>query len=150
MPINGTVEEAEQLREAMLMKRAAIKAKKHSKKANKIVAGSLSEERKQHVDDSDVKEQHRVTQATQAADLAASVAAQVQAQLGKSGGKRDLEDNPMSEQEQALVKKFKASDRMPTNATKSVYSSIFMSSRPNAEKESYTCRSTSARGMNMT
>ena len=56
----------------------------------------------------------------------------------------------LSEQEQALVKKFKASDRVPAHASKSVYSSIFMFSRPSAEKESYTRKSTSARGMNMT
>lgn len=150
MPINGTVEEVDQLREAMLTKRAAVKAKKHSQKANKVVASGLSREDKQLVADSAVKEESRLTSASQAADLAAAVAAQVQAQLGKKGGKRDLKDNPMSEQEQALVKKFKATDRVPTHATKSVYSSIFMSSRPKAEKESYTCRSTSARGMNMT
>ena len=150
MPINGTVEEVEQLREAMLTKRAAVKAKKQSKRSNKVVASGLSQEDKQLVADNVAKEESRVTSASQAADLAAAVAAQVQAQLGKKGGKHDLEDNPMSEQEQALVKKFKASDRVPTHATKSVYSSIFMSSRPNAEKESYTCRSTSARGMNMT
>ena len=150
MPINGTVEEVEQLREAMLTKHAAAKAKKQSKRSNKVVASGLSQDDKQLVADNAAKEESRVTSASQAADLAAAVAAQVQAQLGKKGGKRDLEDNPMSEQEQALVKKFKASDRVPTHATKSVYSSIFMSSRPNAEKESYTCRSTSARGMNMT
>ena len=150
LPINGSVEEVEQLREAMLAKRAAVKAKKQSKKANKVTATGLSQQDKQLLADNAAKEETRVTSTSQAADLAAAVAAQVQAQLGKSGGKRDLEDNPMSEQEQAFVKKFKASDRVPAHASKSVYSSIFMSSRPNAEKESYTCRSTSARGMNMT
>lgn len=150
MAINGSVEEVEQLREAMLTKRAAVKAKKQTKKANKIAATGLTQEDKQLVNDNAAKESSRVTSASQAADLAAAVAAQVEAQQCKKGGKRDLHDNPMSEQEQALVKKFKASDSMPAHASKSVYSSIFMSSRPNAEKESYTCRSTSARGMNMT
>lgn len=150
MPINGSVEEVEQLRAQMLTKRAVVKAKKQSKKATKIAATGLTQEDKQLVHDNASKEESRVTSASQAADLAAAVAAQVQAQMGKKGGKRDLDDNPMPEQEQALIKKFKASDRVPAHASKNVYSSIFMSSRPNAEKESYTCRSTSARGMNMT
>ncbi|KAL0044635.1 hypothetical protein WJX82_003672 [Trebouxia sp. C0006] len=115
LPLNGTVEEVEQLREAMLAKRAAIKAKKKDKKASKV-----------------------------------------QSRLASSGaGSKRLADDedsaaPMSEQEKAFIKKFKASDRMPANASKSVYSSIFMSSRKGGDKESYTCRSTSARGMNMT
>ncbi|KAA6425493.1 MAG: UPF0549 C20orf43 protein [Trebouxia sp. A1-2] len=102
------------------------------------------------------KEKSQITSASQAADLAAAVAAEVQSRLASSGaGSKRLADDedsaaPMSEQEKALIKKFKASDKVPANASKTVYSSIFMSSRKGGDKESYTCRSTSARGMNMT
>lgn len=47
------------------------------------------------------------------------------------------------------AKKPKALEHMPNHATKSVYASIFTSSRPE-EKESYLCRSTSARGVHLT
>jgi len=52
---------------------------------------------------------------------------------GKNGGKR-----------------YKASEHVPTNATSKVYASIFTSSRKGVVKETYMCRSTSARGMNLT
>lgn len=158
VPLNGTVEEVEQLRDAMLARRAAIIAKK-SKKAAKATATGLSEADKLLVASNAAKERSPVTSATQAADLAAAVAAEVQARLasnGNAGSKRQADDGgldavaPMLEQEKALIKKFKASDRVPAHASKSVYSSIFMSSRKGGDKESYTCRSTSARGMNMT
>ena len=158
VPLNGTVEEVEQLRDAMLARRAAIKAKK-GKKAAKAIAAGLSEDDKLLLASNAAKERSQVTSATQAADLAAAVAAEVQARLASNGGvgsKRQAGDGSdetvvsMSEQEKALIKKFKASDRVPAHASKSVYSSIFMSSRKGGEKESYTCRSTSARGMNMT
>ena len=156
LPLNGTVEEVEQLREAMLAKRAAIKAKKKDKKASKVLPASLSEADRLLLAQNAAKEKSQITSASQAADLAAAVAAEVQSRLASSGaGSKRLADDedsvaPMSEQEKALIKRFKASDRVPANASKSVYSSIFMSSRTGGDKESYTCRSTSARGMNMT
>lgn len=157
IPLNGTVEEVEQLRDAMLARRAAVKAKK-GKKAAKASAAGLSEADQMLVARNAARERSQVTSATQAADLATAVAAEVQARLASNGGagsKRQANEGedtpaPMPEQEKALIKKFKASDRMPAHASKSVYSSIFMSSRKGGEKESYTCRSTSARGMNMT
>ncbi|KAL0039417.1 hypothetical protein WJX79_007290 [Trebouxia sp. C0005] len=156
LPLNGTVEEVEQLREAMLAKRAAIKAKKKDKKASKVLPTGLSEADRLVLAHNAAKEKSQITSASQAADLAAAVAAEVQSRLASSGaGSKRLADDedsaaPMSEQEKALIKKFKASDKVPANASKTVYSSIFMSSRKGGDKESYTCRSTSARGMNMT
>ncbi|DBB01814.1 hypothetical protein WJX77_008966 [Trebouxia sp. C0004] len=156
LPLNGTVEEVEQLREAMLAKRAAIKAKKKDKRASRLAPSGLSEADRLVLAHNAAKEKSQITSASQAADLAAAVAAEVQSRLASSGaGSKRLADDedsaaPMSEQEKALIKKFKASDRVPANASKSVYSSIFMSSRKAGDKESYTCRSTSARGMNMT
>ncbi len=48
-------------------------------------------------------------------------------------------------------KKYKAADHVPTNASSEIYASIFTSSRKGPPmKETYTCRSTSARGMNLT
>ena len=155
--LNGTVEEGKQLQEAMLAKRAVMKSKKKDKKAAKAVASGLSIADNLFVASNAAKERSRVMSASQAADLAAAVAAEVQSQLASSGAgsKRqadDLDDAdvPMSQQERALVKKFKASDRVPANASKNIYWPIFMSSRKGGDKESCTCRSTSARGMNMT
>ena len=156
IPINGTVEEVEQLRDTMLARRAAVKAKKKDKKVAKAAATGLSEADKLLVASNAAKERGHITSATQAADLAAAVASELQTRLANNGAgsKRQIDEEdipaPMSEQEKAVIKKFKASDRLPANASKGVYSSIFMSSRQGGEKESYTCRSTSARGMNMT
>ena len=156
VPLNGTVEEVEQLREAMLERRAVLRAKRKGKKASKVSAHGLSEADALLVASNAAKERSQVTSANQAADLAAAVAGDMQPRLGSQGAnsKRAADEAnvaaPMSEQEKALIKKFKASDRVPAHASKSVYSSIFMSSRKGGEKESYTCRSTSARGMNMT
>ena len=157
IPLNGTVEEVEQLREAMFAKRAVIKSKRKDKKAAKVSATGLSDAERLLMASNAAKERSQVTSASQAADLAAAVAAEVHDRLasnGHAGSKRQADDEdtaaPMSEHEKALIKKFKASDRVPANATKNVYASIFMSSQKGGDKESYTCRSTSARGMNMT
>lgn len=40
-----------------------------------------------------------------------------------------------------VTKKYKASDKLPDNATKSVYASIFTSSSKGTFKETYSCRS---------
>ncbi len=41
----------------------------------------------------------------------------------------------------SVVKKYKASEHIPANATKSVYASIFTSSSKGTFKETYSCRS---------
>lgn len=46
-------------------------------------------------------------------------------------------------------KKAKALKHMSNSATKDVYASIFTSSRPTSEKETYLCRNTSGRGFAM-
>ena len=133
-----------------------MKSKKKDKKAAKAVASGLSIADNLFVASNAAKERSWLTSARPAADLAAAVAAEVQTRLASSGAgskRQAAEDDTaaaVSEHERALIKKFKASDRVPANATKNVYSSIFMSSRKGGDKESYTCRSTSARGMNMT
>eukprot|EP00873_Tetraselmis_striata_P012128 jgi/Tetstr1/432392/TSEL_021789.t1 len=48
------------------------------------------------------------------------------------------------------AKKWKATDHVPTGATSAVYASLFTSSRKGEMKETYMCRATSARGMNLT
>ena len=47
--------------------------------------------------------------------------------------------------EKARAKKFKATELAPSKANKAVWSSIFLSSRPE-EKETYGCRALSSRG----
>jgi hypothetical protein len=46
-------------------------------------------------------------------------------------------------------KKAKALESMPKNATSAVFASLFTSSVKDAPKETYMCRSTSARGMHL-
>lgn len=70
------------------------------------------------------------------------------------GGKRKGETSPDLEVAQVaavvrpkgsdlvtVTKKYKASDKLPDNATKSVYASIFTSSSKGTFKETYSCRS---------
>ena len=65
IPLNGTVEEVEQLREAMLARRAALKSKKKDKKAAKAAAIGLSEADKLLVSSNAAKERSQITSAAQ-------------------------------------------------------------------------------------
>ena len=58
--------------------------------------------------------------------------------------KRAVADAELTD-EKAQAKKFKATELAPSKATKAVWSSIFLSSRPE-EKETYGCRALSSRG----
>ncbi len=63
-----------------------------------------------------------------------------------SGRKRgDAEVDRLAD-EKAQVKKFKATETAPKHASKTVWASIFTSSRPE-EKETYSCRALSSRGL---
>ena len=146
MPINGTEEEVYALRQAMLAKRAAAKGKKLQKQATKAPAANTRVAAEQ-----DALRLQAAANAAEARSIVTSgvVAQELAAALKgpQSGSKRDAEGLPAAEQ--PLSKRSKP-PKVPQGASTNVYSSIFLSSRPAPEKETYMCRSTSARGMNMT
>ncbi|CAD7695046.1 unnamed protein product, partial [Ostreobium quekettii] len=73
-----------------------------------------------------------------------------QAAKGKKGRKRSRPgEDQQPQNNSAGPKKVKATDFTPANASKHVYASIFSSSRPE-DRETYMCRSTGARGVNLT
>jgi hypothetical protein len=163
LPINGTAEQIEEFRGAMLAKRAAAKAKKlngkngksHTKTAVDAVPSSsggpadagVTEAEQLQVAANAAEARRNVTSATAAADLLAAVAA--------AGAKRAATDEGAVNgcdvlQQSHGAKRYKASERLPQGASKDVYASIFLSSRKQEEKETYLCRATSARGMHLT
>lgn len=146
MPINGTEEEVFVLRQAMLTKRAAAKGKKLQKQATKGPAAIT-----QSVAEQDALRLQAAANAAEACTIVTSgiVAQELAAALKgpQSGRKRDAEGLPAAKQ--PVLKRSKP-PKVPQGASSNVYSSIFLSSRPAPEKETYMCRSTSARGMNMT
>ncbi|CAL8469337.1 g8878 [Coccomyxa elongata] len=130
LPLNGAPEEVQQLREHMLLQRAAAKAKKERKKAGKLQAAS-----------GDI-----VAGATCVVPVEHGQAADAAGATGAAGRKRsDTEVSSLAE-EKAQVKKFKATETAPKLASKAVWASIFTSSRPE-EKETYGCRALSSRGL---
>ncbi|CAA0825359.1 Unknown protein [Striga hermonthica] len=58
-----------------------------------------------------------------------------------TGSKHGIEENGKKGDIKGSAKKFKAIDIVPANATKSVYASIFASSKKSDFKETYSCRS---------
>lgn len=63
-----------------------------------------------------------------------------------AGHKRSEAEMGSLAEDKAQVKKFKATDSAPKLASKTVWASIFTSSRPE-EKETYGCRALSSRGL---
>ncbi|KAL6549588.1 hypothetical protein OROHE_008319 [Orobanche hederae] len=58
-----------------------------------------------------------------------------------AGAKHGMDGNGTNDNDKGSAKKFKAANLAPANATKSVYESIFTSSRKTDFKETFTCRS---------
>lgn len=130
IPLNGSEDEVRLLRERMEAEKSMIQ----DKKPKKVKNGKL-----------DTVEQS-------AGDSCKSTTEESR-KLAKSSlhsGKRKGEVFPDLEVAQVrpkgsdlvvVTKKFKASDKLPENATKSVYASIFTSSSKGTFKETYSCRS---------
>ncbi|KAK9814475.1 hypothetical protein WJX72_006506 [[Myrmecia] bisecta] len=142
--LNPTAEEAEQMREQLLQKRAAAKASKKTGKHGVKNGATAAEDLV--IAANAAKARSQPTSAAAVADIVASAAELAHAAHAAHNGKRSAEQAALDGK--AKAKKFKAPETAPKYASKDVYASIFTSSRPQ-EKETYSCRSTSARGMNM-
>ncbi|XP_010275754.1 PREDICTED: protein RTF2 homolog [Nelumbo nucifera] len=128
--INGTAEEVTALRERMEEEKAKLREKKEKKAKNGELGvngsegGCLDSSRlsgtKHAIDDRNVEK--------------ASVKLEGNGKIVNAGVTAKGATN-------GSVKKFKATDIAPPNATKEVYASIFTSSRKSDFKETYTCRS---------
>ncbi|KAG0613450.1 hypothetical protein M758_6G103500 [Ceratodon purpureus] len=134
IPLNGSEEEVSILRERMEAEKAMIQEKKHKKVKN-----------------------GKVDRTEKIAGDVAKVQAEEGRKLEKSSlqtGKRKGESSPDLEVAEvatvvrpkgsdlvSVTKKYKASDKLPENATKAVYASIFTSSSKGTFKETYSCRS---------
>ena len=131
LPINPPTEELAAMREALLEARAAARAAKKEGKKGKAAAAAGAKR--------------------PAAEAGAGAAGAAAAPAGGSGGLYAGEaarNGGDAAGAAAAAKKFKAAELMPTHADKKVWESLFTSSRP-AEKETYLCRNTAARGMHL-
>ena len=178
LPLNGTTEEVNKLMDDVMAEHAARVAAKASKKAKHgglkpPLAALVSEpvlKAHQPAVLSDEQEsgitlaaanaaeaQSRVTSAAAAADIKAALTMLPNPKSMKKHGRSEPPVQDVVSGDQLLdmsglggrlAKKYKAAEHIPDGATKSVYSSIFIGDR-RPVKETYSCRATSARGMNM-
>ena len=167
LPLNGTTEEVNQLMDDVMAAHAARTASKTSKKvkngAHKPPASAAAVGISQPAG---LDEQQRAGIAVAAANAAeaesrltsATAAADLKAAIGLLPKKHARSEPPAQgiaawklEPSTGLghaAKKYRAAQHIPDGATKSVYSSIFIGDRQPV-KETYSCRATSARGMNI-
>lgn len=120
--INGSEEEVEELRERAEEERA----KTREKKVKRVKNGEVSEG----------LEVSRLSGAKHGIDGKACAKKVVS---GKVDGNGKIANGGVGGN--GMVKRFKAGDMAPANATKEVYASIFTSSRKSNFKETYSCRS---------
>jgi hypothetical protein len=120
--INGSEEEVAELREQMEEERA----KTREKKVKRVKNGEVG----------DVLEVSRLSGAKHGIDGKACAKKVVS---GKVDGNGKIANGGAGGN--GMVKRFKAGDMAPANATKEVYASIFTSSKKSNFKETYSCRS---------
>ncbi|GLU01369.1 hypothetical protein SLE2022_186800 [Rubroshorea leprosula] len=125
--INGNDEEVAALRERMGEEKAKIKDKKAAKKVkNNVEVGVNGKDEDVGLDSS--RGTKRVLDVKNVKDLK------------EKQGSEKLE-NAINGASNGAVKRFRAADMAPPNATKEVYASIFTSSKKSDFKETFTCRS---------
>ncbi|XP_043702681.1 replication termination factor 2 [Telopea speciosissima] len=127
--INGSPEEVAALREKMEEERVKVREKKEKKMKNGEVTGS----------DGVCLESSRLSGTKHGVDDQA-----VEKAWAKIEGNGKIANGVVVAAKgtnNASVKRFKAADMAPPNATKEVYASIFTSSRKSDFKETYSCRS---------
>ncbi|GKU87184.1 hypothetical protein SLEP1_g1628 [Rubroshorea leprosula] len=125
--INGNDEEVAALRERMEEEKAKIKDKKAAKKVkNNVEVGVNGKDEDAGLDSS--RGTKRVLDVKNVKDLK------------EKQGNEKLE-NAINGASNGAVKRFRAADMAPPNATKEVYASIFTSSKKSDFKETFTCRS---------
>ncbi|GLT43717.1 hypothetical protein SLA2020_176490 [Shorea laevis] len=125
--INGNDEEVAALRERMEEEKAKIKDKKAAKKVKNNVEVRVSGKDEDVGLDSS-RGTKRVLDVKNVKDLK------------EKQGNGKLE-NAINGASNGAVKRFRAADMAPPNATKEVYASIFTSSKKSDFKETFTCRS---------
>lgn len=136
IPINGSEEEVAVLRERM----EGEKDKSRDKKTKKVKNGLISES-----DDVSLNSPTQFCGTKHGIDdnkvlLKSTGMVDVNGKLGKGSGAAAAA-NTTKVTSSGSVKRFKAADNAPANATKEVYASIFTSSRKSDFKETYSCRS---------
>ncbi|XP_077214714.1 RTF2 RING-finger protein [Tasmannia lanceolata] len=128
--INGNEEEVAVLRERMEEERAKLREKREKKVKNGN--GGIGEE-------GVCLGSSQLSGTKHGVDDKAVVSSAVKSE---GNGKIAMaEDSVKGANGNAPLKRFKAGDRVPANATKEVYASIFTSSRKSEFKETYMCRS---------
>ncbi|XP_019096030.1 PREDICTED: protein RTF2 homolog isoform X2 [Camelina sativa] len=136
--INGTEEEVSSLREKMEEEKAKLREKKAKLREEKAKLREMkgvsnkSQNGTAVVADTGAK-------VAKMADTGAKVAKM--ADTGAKVAKRQMDDGNVNGNG-ITVKKFKAADKVPVNATKEVYASLFTSSKKKSDfRETYSCRS---------
>ena len=162
LPLNGTTEEVNALMDAVMAEHAARAAAKASKKSKngglKPPAAPAAVAQPAELDDKQKagialaasnagEAESRLTSAAAAADLKAAIS-----MLPKKHGRSELSGQGIvsvaNVNGNRAAKKYRAAEHVPDGATESVYKSLFIGDR-RPVKETYSCRATSARGMNM-
>jgi len=128
--INGSDEEVAVLRERMEEERSKMKEKKMKKVKNGEVGANGEEFSGQGAEVSQLSGKKHGIVDVKGVDKV----------VGKVKGNGKVE-NVKGVSHGGSVKRFKATDMVPTNATKEVYASIFTSSKKQSFKETYSCRS---------
>lgn len=123
IPLNGSEEEVNVLRERMEAEKAAAQENKKPKKVkNGKVAEKTEQASKVAPTEKSVKRKGEVSPDLEVAAAVVPV------------------PRPKGSDLVTVTKKFKAADKLPENATKAVYASIFTSSSKGTFKETYSCR----------
>lgn len=130
--INGNEEEVASLRERMEEEKAKIR----DKKSKRVKNGEVGVNGDAGVDVDVASDLSRLSGTKHGIDRKAGVEKMISTKVNGNGKTANgaVSGNGM-------VKRFKAGDAAPANATKEVYASIFTSSRKSDFKETYSCRS---------
>ncbi|KAG5564062.1 hypothetical protein RHGRI_000284 [Rhododendron griersonianum] len=141
--INGSEEEVEKLRERMEEEKAKVRDKKAKKVKNGEVGaiGEVGVNGEEGVClDLDLDLDSSRLSGKKHGLIESKGLAKVEGN-GKVGNGGELRKGVSNGSSNGLVKRFKAGDNAPVNATKEVYASIFTSSKKSNFKETYSCRS---------
>ncbi|XP_010453088.1 PREDICTED: protein RTF2 homolog [Camelina sativa] len=136
--INGTEEEVSTLREKMEEEKAKLREKKARLREEKAKLREMKGVSNKSENGTAVVA-GTGAKVAKMADTGAKVAKM--ADIGAKVAKRQMEDGNVNGNG-ITVKKFKAADKVPVNATKEVYASLFTSSKKKSDfRETYSCRS---------
>ncbi|KAL6753892.1 Rtf2 RING-finger-domain-containing protein [Haematococcus lacustris] len=163
IPVNPSGEQVDELKAKLAAKLAAERERKARKKAgSKAATGAAAAADKaaalelQPAVQPDLEGRHKpavavgaVLPAVGGRAIAAATAAAVTASAAHKLPAPALPAHTAPQPGMPAAKKAKVMETMPQHATSKLYASLFTSSIKNPVKETYCCRSTSARGMNL-